>query len=1166
MLMTSLNLVACKVQPDSGITSTIGSTSSSVGTNQNPSLPGTSDFNTPPTLAPGETALYDLRTDDLWEPIGIDNAAPRFSWKMASAVIGQKQTAYRITVSDENGTAVWDSGKVESGDSVDISYTGNKLTSSTTYTWKVTVWDKLGLTVESLSATFETALLGKEPFSDTEFVSYSDSSALTNTVYTVDFDFILDSGNFGICFGATDSNNLIMWQLNTVTAPGRILLRPHVKSGGKWSTPAGNIDVTAALGMSNSSELFGKLLHERIEVNGCTVKTYLGVNASSLTPVNTYTHSGNIPLNKLAFRMHSYENEVARFDNLVVKDEAGEILYSNDFSGEFSGFDDSGAGEIKDGMYLAGTTAGNAEHFMLQSSGNGYIPGYRKSFKLSKEVKSAKLYTCGLGVYESYINGQRVGRKLADDTISYQELKPGFTEESKRQYYSSFDVTRMLIAGSENVLSAIVTDGWWSGLVGGRYGKNNAYLAKMIITYTDGNQDVITTGTDWKTEPVSALIKADIFNGEFFDARVKNDWMLPGYDDSEWSNVVVNNEFNGTIQAWKGSYITVRDDLERKVQSVTVYDGAEGENGDQYGKIHVVRTAENGSFTLNPGETALIDFGQNASGWEFFTVEGKAGTVLTVEHGEIINDRNGEKSRGNDGPGGSIYNANYRSAAAITKYILNGEGKESYHPSFTFYGFRYIEITTTETVTFHAVSAQTVTSVEQDTGSMETGNEKIDQLFSNIRWGQYSNYLSVPTDCPQRDERQGWTADTQVFAETGCYLGFSKSFLEKSLQDMRDSQRADGSYPGTAPTGKYNGAKWNGVGWADAGIIVPYILYVHYGYLDAVEKCWTSMQKYMRLLQSRGKLGPEGRWGDWLAYEANDDEIKAILSVAYYAWDSLMMAEMAEALGKTDDATKYKALYETEKEYFIRQFVSANGGMKRTEQTACLYALYLDLLPDENSVEKVKSQLINNIKRNGNKLQTGFLGTKIILDTLTKIGETELAYTLLLQENDPSWLYSVLQGATTVWERWNSYTLNSGFGDVGMNSFNHYAYGAVAAWMYHTMAGINADSSNPGFKHMIIAPYPDARLGSVKASYDSIYGTISVDSQYSAGQWSYKLSIPANTSATVKLPTLSFSSITVNGKALSELKPDVDGIEYVSTENGVATFNIVAGSFEFVSK
>lgn len=1137
MLMTSLNLVACKKR-------------------------GSDPANTPES---GETAIYDMRTDDFVEPFGIDNSTPRFSWKMSSNVIGQKQTAYQVTVSDEEGKTVWDSGKTESGDSVDIPYAGETLTSSTVYTWQVTVWDKNGNVVKSPTATFETALLEDKPFADASFVSYKDTSAINDTTYTIDFDFILESGNFGICFGVTDANNLLMWQFNTVTSRGRFLLRPHVKSQGIW-TALRDIDITSAAGLQDSSQVIGKLMHAKIEVDGQNITTYVGENASSLTAVNTYTHTSVIPFKKLAIRVHSNENEVARFDNIVVVDKDNKVLYENDFSDVLSGFDDAGAGQLVDGMYRA-AGSGNAEHLMIQIPENGLIPGFRKSFTLSKKLKSAKLYTCGLGVYESYINGQRVGRKSDDGSILYQELKPGFTEASKRQYYSSFDITWMLKEDSENVLSAIVTSGWWSGLVAANYGKVNAYIAKMILTYTDGTKEIITTGTDWKAERVSPLRAADIFNGETYDARVSNDWMLPGYDDSAWPSVVENTEFKGIIQAWKGSFITVQDSLLRKVQSVNIYDGAEGAKADQYGKIHVVRTAESGSFTLKPGETALIDFGQNAAGWEAFTVEGNAGTVLTIEHGEMLNDRNGETSRGNDGPGGSVYNANYRTAAATTRYILSGSGKESYHPSFTFYGFRYIEITTTAYVTFHEVSAQTVTSVEQTTGVMETDDENINKLISNIMWGQYSNFLSVPTDCPQRDERQGWTADTQVFAEAGCYFGFSKSFLEKFLQDLRDSQKSDGSYPGTAPTGEYNGGDWGGTGWADAGIIVPYILYVHYDDLEAVEESWTSMKRYVdRYLGTTNKAGPRGVWGDWLAYQSNDDEIKAMLAVAYYAWDALMMAEMAEALGHDDEVAKYEALYETEKEYFIEQYVRADGKLKRSEQSVCLYALYLDLLPDEKSYNAVCGQLVSGIKGAGNKLQTGFLGTKIILDTLTKIGETELAYTLLLQEDNPSWLYSVLQGATTIWERWNSYTLDKGFGDVGMNSFNHYAYGAVASWMYHTMAGINSDPENPGFKHAIISPYPDSRIGNVKASYDSAYGTYSVESKYTTDSWTYKLTIPANASATVKLPTLSFANITVNGKALSALTLEADGIEYVSTEDGVAIFNAVAGSFEFVSK
>jgi hypothetical protein len=1140
MLMTSLNLAACKKSENT------------------------------PDPAPGvevvaDTTIYDMKTDDFTEPIGIDSTSPLFSWKMQSDITGQKQTAYQISVTDEAGNTVWNSGKVESSNSVDIAYEGETLTSSTSYQWTVTVWDKDGQEISSPTATFETALLEEDAFSDTNFISYSKSAYLDNTTYTIDFDFILDSGSLGFCFGVEDSNNMMMWQINTVAVSGKVVLRPHVKSGGNWTLLAGNIDLTDTLGMT-SSEFLGKEMHAKIAVNGRTVKTYLGTDQNNLTLVNTYTYSQKIVLNKIGIRMHSNENEVARFDNIVVTDESGNILYQNDFSSSSTGFTGSGASELVDGMLKAGTTDGDSEQLLIQSTDSDSLPGYRKSFTVTKEVKSAKLYTCGLGVYESYINGNRVGRLLEDGTVSYQELKPGFTEASKRQYYSSFDVTWMLNANSENVLSAVVTSGWWSGQVAGSYGKETAYFAKMIITYTDGTQDILTTGTDWKAAKVSSLLMADIFNGETYDARIDTSWMLPGYDDSSWSQVVINTEFTGEIQAWKGSYITVRDDLERQVQSVSIYDGAENAKKNEYGVIHVIRTADSGSFVLNPGETALIDFGQNAAGWECFTVEGSAGTTITVLHAEMLNDSNGETSRGNDGPGGSIYTANLRTAAATTTYILSGNGLETYHPSFTFYGFRYIEITATETVTFHALSAQVVTSVEQDIGYIETDNENINQLFSNIRWGQYSNYLSVPTDCPQRDERQGWTADTQVFAEAGSYLGFSKSFLEKFMQDMRDSQASDGSFPGTSPTGEYSGGGWGGTGWADAGVIIPYTLYVMYGDLEAIEENWSSMQKYVdKYLGRTRKKGPANIWGDWLAYESNDDDLQSLLAIAYYAWDALMMSEMATALGYDDEATKYQKLYETEKEYFIEQYVNSNGKLKRSEQTACLYALYLNLLPDEDSYAKVAKQLVTNIKRNGNKLQTGFLGTKILLDTLTKIGETELAYTLLLQEDNPSWLYSVLQGATTVWERWNSYTIESGFGDVSMNSFNHYAYGSVAAWMFHTMVGINYDTENPGFKNILVSPYPDARIGSVSASYESAYGTITVKSAYTETEWDYTISIPANTTADIKIPTMNFSTITVNGKSLSDLSLETDGIEYISTEDGVYIFRAVNGFFAFLS-
>lgn len=788
-----------------------------------------------------------------------------------------------------------------------------------------------------------------------------------------------------------------------------------------------------------------------------------------------------------------------------------------------------------------------------------HLPVFRKTLKVEKDLIKARLYTSGLGVYENYINGVRVGRIIPDGSIVYDELKPGFTQSEKRKFYNTYDVTALLSKGC-NTISAVVSHGWWSDGVNARYGKEDAYLAKLILTYADGTYEMIDTDTSWKSARASAILDADIFSGESYDARTDESFKEPDFDDTEWEAAKINEEFNGQIVPWQGSPIVMRTDLERTTQSVTIYKGAAGADETQYGKINILRVYGNEAFVLYPEETALIDFGQNFAGREAIDVEGECGTTLTIIHGEILNDKNGLISRGNDGPEGSIYNANYRGAAATTRYILNGRGVEHYHPIFTFYGFRYIEITTDKPVTIHMTKGQVITSVEKETGWLETSDENVNQLISNIRWGQYSNYLSIPTDCPQRDERQGWTADTQVFTKAGCYLAFSKSFLAKFTQDMRDSQREDGAIPGTAPTGCYNGCGWGGTGWADAGVIIPYQLYKFYGDASIIYENWDAMQLYVDgYLAASNKYGPCKIWGDWLAYESNDDEIQEILGVAFYAWDALMMEEMANIIGLPKEAAKYHALYEEEKAFFQSLYVKEDGTMKRGEQSICAYALYLDLLPKE-AIETVKKQLVSNIVRNGNRLQTGFLGTAILLPTLTKTGHDDLAYSLLLQHDNPSWLYSVDQGATTVWERWNSYTIQDGFNDVGMNSFNHYAYGSVAAWMFEVMAGINA--SLPGFKRIVLAPKPDEKLA-VKASYDSAYGIITAESTFTNNIWNYTCSIPANTTAQIRIPVTNTFKCTINNKTPEDLGLERDGISFVGIENDTAVFEAIPGRFCF---
>jgi hypothetical protein len=770
---------------------------------------------------------------------------------------------------------------------------------------------------------------------------------------------------------------------------------------------------------------------------------------------------------------------------------------------------------------------------------------FRRAFTPEKAVKSARLYATGLGVFDVWINGARAGG---------DELKPGFTLMTKRVNCFAYDVTGLVGAG-ENVVSATVTSGWWTGEAApGNPGKNTALRAQLVLFYEDGSRGAIGTGAGWKAADASPIRMAGIWAGETYDANYGTDWMLPGFDDARWEAAAANREFTGEITPMAGSRIRVRGDLEPRAKSIAVYRGASGASALQHGKIDVTGAYEDGQrFTLRPGETAVVDLGQNFSGWSYFEAEGPKGAVITVRHGEMLNDRDGLKSRGNDGPEGSLYTENLRGAKATATYIMNGEGVEAYHSSHTFYGFRYCSLTVTQPVTFRRVKGMAVTSVETDTMRLKTSDESVNRLIGNIFWGMYSNYLSIPTDCPQRDERQGWTADTQVFSATGAYSADVKGFFEKWMTDMRDSQRGDGAFPDCAPTG-YGG--YANLGWGDAGVIVPYNMYRIYGDAAFIEDNWDAMAKFMdAYMAGTKKWGGGHAYGDWLAYESNDDTIKNYCGVAYYAMDALMMSEMARATGRESERAKYRRVYEAEKAFFQKQFVKKDGSLTRTEQTACLMALWADLLPGEASRQTVANALLDNIARNGGKLQTGFLGTAALLPMLTRVGAADTAYRLLLQRGDPSWLYSVDQGATTIWERWNSFTLAEGFGPVGMNSFNHYAYGAVAEWMYGYMAGIMHDFDQPGFKHIILKPYPSKAMRSVECAFDSPYGAIVSSWAYSGDNFVYDVTVPANATATVYLPVEEGQPYAKQG----------DGIEYAGTQDGRAVFRVGAGTFRFVA-
>ena len=775
------------------------------------------------------------------------------------------------------------------------------------------------------------------------------------------------------------------------------------------------------------------------------------------------------------------------------------------------------------------------------------------------DVDRAVWMTAGLGVYEIYVNGKRMGSDA---------LKPGFTHTQKTRRSFTYDVTDCLNKdkGERNAFAAEVSAGWWRDKIVHYAGAKSAFRAVLQVRYADGTVKVYGTDADgWKAGVGGPVKHAGIFDGEEYDARI-----APPYLGCEsFKQAVKSDEFKGEILPSEGGEICRRFDLALAPKSAYVLKGVDGEDktNNVFGRVHKLRDisidvkkGEFEPFVLAKGETLVVDFGQNAAAVPFFVFKAAEGTTLTCLPAEMLNDGNGERSRGNDGPCGSVYRENLRMPASGMRAVYTfGKGEEkfknlwdggyvAYMPLHTFFGFRYVSVTATDDVTISSIVSIPVTSITKDMelGKLETGVEDVNKLVSNVYWGQLSNYLSVPTDCPQRNERLGWTADTQVFAEAGSFNADTSSFFHKWMRDMRDSQSNTGSFPGVAPLAQYGGNMMR-LGWADAGVVVPFQIWKQFGDRAIVDENWEAMEKYVAHVNEtkyataavKGESG-NYQWADWLSYEplescgrgafvdgkrespkAEAIEYWDYLGACYWMIDADMMRMMADATGRKDAAKKYAAMSEAAKAHLVETFLTADGKFKQdlfnTMQTPMLFALRLGLV-EGAARDNMIAALRKNFKDHGDCLQTGFLGTSILMDTLTQCGMADVAYTLLLQHKNPSWLYSVDQGATTIWERWNSYTKEKGFGPVGMNSFNHYAYGAVLAWMYKDMAGIAADPNAPGFRNVIMAPHPDKRIGFVKAEYKTAAGTVKSHWRYEGDKWIWDFTVPEGATADVTLP------------------------------------------------
>lgn len=768
----------------------------------------------------------------------------------------------------------------------------------------------------------------------------------------------------------------------------------------------------------------------------------------------------------------------------------------------------------------------------------------------NRKLKKAKWMTTGLGIFDLYVNGKRIGEEI---------LKPGFTDYEKTKRSFTYDITEAMnpAENASNQLAVEMTPGWWGdkivtpGGTQGFIGKKVAFRGVVELTYTDGTKEYFgSNNKDWKAGITGPVKHAAIFDGEEYDARVQ-----PGYMTEDLlSTPEVNFEFNGEILPSQGAEVYLRKDLALPVKRAYLWENVTGQNEEDYGTVVITKEfAQGEELTVKPGETLVLDFGQNSSAVPSFEFLAEEGTKLTFLPAELLNDGNGSRQRGMDGPEGSIHRLNLRTpdtAFRVDYTFADNKGKYSnFIPTKTFFGYRYASIVADGDVKIRNIKSIPVTSITKDMeiGKISTGNDTINRLISNTYWGQLSNYLSVPTDCPQRNERLGWMADTQVFSETGTYFANTRDFFDKWMRDVRDNQSPAGGYPGVCPKAQYGHMPHEvRLGWADAGIIVPWTVWKQFDDKSIIDNNWESMERFMDLISDtkynhNALIEHNGnyQWADWLSYEPletcgglhikhengqdviNPDAIEYwnYLGACYWLSDAEMMADMARATDR--DNPKYEQMVSKARDYIKNEFFTPDGKFKteilNTMQTPALFALRGNLVEGQ-AKEDMISRLRENFANNGNCLQTGFLGTSILMPTLTENGMTDLAYTLLFQRNNPSWIYSVDNGATTIWERWNSYMIDKGMGPRGMNSFNHYAYGCVCEWLWETAAGISTDNSYPGFKHIVMKPVPDKRLGHLDAVYNSTSGPIESHWKYEGDNWIWDFSIPEGATASVTLP------------------------------------------------
>lgn len=1090
------------------------------------------------TLLPaGAQEITRLTTEYMDRPMGIDVKQPVFGWQMQSDRYGAAQTAYRIVTATskenlENGTYTYDSGTVNSPTSVCIKYNGPELAPCTRYYWQVLVTDERGKVHESPASWFETGLMGGLWGNAMWIASNKMQLSPYRFDYAIEYDVeTAKPGPAKFIFGAPQEDCYVFVMLDTRDS-AKVMLGNALYNK---ETVQHTLNVSNIIPPADAT----KKHHIRLEVRGggnYDVKVSLDgrvISQGNQTSINCMRDSIGRPQARLfGIGYRQPQGFDAVFSNIKLLNYKWDNLVLNSDPKTYNA-----KGDNKAVLWMPGSDV-NA-------------PIMRKNVNVGKEVKRARLYATARGAYWFYINGQRVGDGY---------LNPGWTDFRHRIMYNTYDVTQMLRQGN-NALGIELGHGWfcddfgWAGaLWGDQYGYKPSALAMIKVEYTDGTNETFVTDNTWKVYNGGPLYVNNLYHGVIYDARREVDgWKEPGFNDAAWEKVAIlpPPPASTEIQGYVGLEI----------------------------KNNITLTAKK---MTRIGNRFIYDMGQNFAGVpRLKNMKGRKGQTITIHFAEMLypetvpeNPRAPLTREHYERNKGQMYMDNYRSAISTDYYTFRGapEG-ETFEPPFTQHGYRYVSIDgLDEPLPLEDVEGIVLESVGEQISRYETSNADINQLFNNIVWGQRGNFLAVPTDCPQRDERLGWTGDANVFCRTSTYNMMTGPFFNRWFYTLRDQKSENGDVGGYYPSlgGTKEGAPRSGFergcGWSDVTITVPWEMYQQYGDLGFVERHYGAMKDYMKFLESQAKdyIYPDAfYWGDWLAPMPTNI---SMLSTAYFGYDARLMREMAKALGKTDDAVYYDKLYRNISRAFCNYFFDSEGytiegnheGTPRMDtQTSYLLPLAFLELPEDLQQKAVK-HLLEAIERSNYHLQTGFLGTPLLCNVLSNFGHNDIAYRLYTQTEYPSWLFPVKQGATTMWERWNSYTIKEGFGEVSMNSFNHYAYGAIEEWIMSHNLGIQRDENRPGYKHILMQPKIDDTFSFVKGGFRSVYGDIASAWEIKPSGTEIEFTIPANTTATFTLPVSSMDNL--------KLKKGKKGVSSKSFDDGKAVYELKSGTYKFILK